>query len=170
MPVKIVLTGPESSGKTTLAQALSQQWPAPLVTEYARTYLATTGGMYSESDLLDIARGQYTLEQIRLAACSDLIVCDTDLLVIAVWSHTKYGRCDPWIEETLLKNPGDLYLLCSPDFPWQYDPLREHPQLRQELYTMYLNRLNRWNLPFVEISGDPLSRLRQSMNLIQVMI
>ena len=96
----VVVTGPESCGKTTLARQLADRWEAPLVNEAARDYLQNKDS-YQESDLLKIAKLQNAMEQEKAVLSADKLVCDTDLLVILIWSEFKYGRCDPWIRETL---------------------------------------------------------------------
>ena len=95
----VVLTGPESCGKTTLARQLADRWEAPLVNEAARDYLKNKDS-YQESDLLKIAKLQNAMEQEKAVLSADKLVCDTDLLVILIWSEVKYGRCDSWIRET----------------------------------------------------------------------
>ena len=138
----IVFTGPESTGKTSLAFQLSAYFHCPLVPEYARTYLNTLSRPYEASDLQHIARGQYSLslhyERMTLenidAGNINLLVHDTDLLTLYIWSMVKYGWCHPWILERLDKFPNKLYLLCKPDLEWSADPLREHPSKEDRLY------------------------------------
>ena len=98
----VVLTGPESCGKTTLARQLADRWEVPLVNEAARDYLQNKDS-YKESDLLEIAKLQNAMEQKKTVLPAEKLVCDTDLLVILIWSEFKYGSCDPWIRETLEK-------------------------------------------------------------------
>ena len=121
----VVVTGPESCGKTTLAKQLADRLEAPLVNEAARDYLQNKDS-YQKSDLLKIAKLQNAMEQEKAALSTDKLVCDTDLLVILIWSEVKYGRCDPWIRETFENcfNEKSLtrhYILCAPNIPWQKD-------------------------------------------------
>ena len=154
-----MLTGPESSGKTTLAKDLAVHWSAPLVTEYAREYLQHRGGLYEEEDLLTIAKAQFEAERLQLTDRPELCICDTDLLVLEIWSEWKYGRCNPWIKQTLKRFPGDLYLLCHPGIPWEHDPLREHPDQRAQLYALYRHKLDLYGFRYLEVSGDKAARL-----------
>ncbi len=138
---RILLTGPESSGKTLLAERLSAQLDAVLVEEYAREYLHQREGRYEEADLLAIWRGQADREQAYPhASC---LVCDTGPLVMAVWSAVKYGRIHPEIEAAAATLDYDLILLCAPDLPWAPDPLREAPDAaeRWRLFRRYQAKL-----------------------------
>lgn len=157
--IKIAVTGPESSGKTTLARQLSAYFDAPCVPEYARIYLALLGRPYAKSDLTAIARGQARWEDTLAALHPPLLICDTDMLVLKVWSAFKYGDCDPALADILAQQRYDLHLLCRPDMPWTYDPLREHPQQREELYLMYKEELQRAGALFMEVAGDEQQRL-----------
>jgi len=161
----IVLTGPESSGKTTLAGQLSAHWRAPLAGEVVRDYLKDAAD-YKQSDLVEIAKRQLQEENKLLSLSPERIVCDTDLLVIMIWSEVKYGECDPWIYTTFehcitLDNTNRYYLLCDPSIPWQADPLRENPHNRDELFDLYLQKLREYGLNYEIATGDPEDRLQQ---------
>jgi nicotinamide riboside kinase len=163
----IVLTGPESCGKSTLSEALARYWQAPLVPEAARHYLEQDPS-YTESDLLTIARLQQQLEADALTGAPARLVCDTDLLVIMIWSEVKYGRCDPWITETFeanqqMESVRRRYCLCDYHMPWQSDPLRENPDNRHELFTLYQEKLDSYKLHYVIAKGNPQERLQQTL-------
>lgn len=139
---KIIITGPESSGKTTLAQELAQHYQTVWVPEFSRDYLNKLNRDYDEDDLLEIAKGQVKREDEFIEQHNpNLLICDTSLLVIKVWSNVKYKRCHPWILKQLDHRPVDLYLLTYPDIPWEPDPLREHPQQRDMLFDIYQQEL-----------------------------
>ncbi|MDP4941209.1 MAG: ATP-binding protein [OM182 bacterium] len=161
----IVITGPESSGKTTLAAQLSAHWNFPCVAEVARSYLADKIS-YQQTDLLKIAQKQYKRELATLSKKPSRIVCDTDLLVIMIWSEVKYGDCDPWIYETFEKSLSEQstnrgYFLCDSNIPWQADSLRENPNNRNELFKLYLQKLKKYELSFTIVKGDPKQRFEQ---------
>lgn len=162
--LKIVITGPESSGKTTLAQALAAHYRVPWVAEYARDYLERLTQPYQEADLLRIAQGQVQREDEAARANPPLLICDTSLLVIYVWSHYRYGRCHPWIEEQLVHRPVDRYLLCRPDLPWQPDPQRENPNDRAELFVLYQEAL--CDKSYTVVSGQGKARLEVALRSI----
>lgn len=153
---KIVLTGPESSGKTTIAKRLAMDFNAPLVTEYARTYLDTLKRPYHPSDLKKIAQGQVAAEKKAAATNPHLLICDTDLWTILIWSEEKYGKVDPYISKMLKKQKTDLYLLLRPTLPWTYDPQRENPTDRNRLFHIYRNKLRAHQQPYLEI--DPTDK------------
>lgn len=163
MTIRIAITGPESSGKTTLAKALAKRFGTIFTPEFARYYLGQLDRPYAYDDLERIARGQLQWQQRDAGRAKALLFCDTDLVVIKVWSDVRFGCTDPRIIRQLEQNPFDLTLLCHPDIPWEYDPLRENPLDRQELLSLYLQELNRFQIPFIEIRGnDPDRRLRQA--------
>jgi nicotinamide riboside kinase len=167
----LITTGPESSGKTTLATQLSDSLRCPLVTEASRDYLnaryhAQPGYQYGQHDLLNIARLQLEHEQKALQQAPPFVVCDTDLLVIVVWSEVRYGHAEPALldlfGQSLAAGPR-TYLLCDHHIPWEPDPLREHPQGRDMLAARYRDRLHGLGVSYLTASGDPHQRLQQAL-------
>lgn len=167
-----VTTGAESSGKTTLARELSATLGATLVLEASRDYLneqlhGNANWRYGEADLLAIAQLQYQHEQNALAASPAYLVCDTDLLVIVIWSEVRYGRCASALrhlfEQSLLAHPR-RYLLCDPGIPWQYDPLRENPHDRDVLHARYQQHLQQLALDWRLVHGSRTQRLEQALH------
>jgi nicotinamide riboside kinase len=163
----LVITGPESSGKTTLANQLADYWQAPLVTEVSRDYLKEKDS-YQQHDLLEIAKQQHRQEQALLSHLPEKLVCDTDLLVIMIWSEVKYGRCDPWITTTFensikQQTSSRYYYLCDFNIPWQADPLRENTHNRDELFTLYLRKIKDYDLAYSIVEGEPQIRLQQAL-------
>ena len=130
---KIVLVGPESTGKTTLAQQLTIHFKTVCTTEMARPFLELQKGNYNYEDLEKIARIQVEEEKNKLKKAKKILICDTNLLVIKVWSEYKYDQCASFILNNLATENNELYLLCYPDFAWQYDDLREHPDEKERL-------------------------------------
>jgi len=169
MTRKIAITGPESTGKSILAEQLAAHYQTAWVPEYARKYLEQLGRPYEEADILLIAKGQLSDETSKLDLAGNFLFCDTELLVTKIWSEVKYGRCDPWILEMIGLNPYDLYLLCDIDLPWEYDPLREHPGRRQFLFDLYHNELESRNFPFAVVRGTGRARLEYAIAIIESM-
>lgn len=161
---KIVIIGPESTGKSTLTRGLAEKFGEPWVEEYAREYLENLGRAYNYDDLLKIAQGQIALEEQKLKAAAKLLFCDTDLHVIRVWSDHKFNTTHPWILKQIKERAYDLYFLTAIDIPWQEDPLREHPdpEMRKYFFNIYHQLLTASKTPFFLISGNPKERLEQA--------
>ncbi len=164
---KIVLTGPESTGKTTLAAKLATHFQSRWVPEYARAYIDQLERDYQQSDLLEIAKGQIRQEQLFATPNLPYLFCDSDLITIKIWSDYKYQSTHPWIEQQIQKRSYDLYLLCAPDIPWQPDPQRENPNGRDALFKTYKDTLLALHKNFVEINGSSTQRWQQALNAIQ---
>ena len=163
MQVKIAITGPESSGKTTLAKSLNNYYKnSIMVHEFAREYLKSIKRQYNYNDLLDIAKGQKKREIIASNTKSQIIISDTTLQVIKIWSFDKFNKCDNWILQQ--KENYTHYLLCKPDIPWEPDPFRENPIDRDRLFKIYLKDLQ--GKPFSIISGNLQSRLSAGKKII----
>jgi len=150
---KIVITGPESSGKTTIARRLAIGFKVPMVLEYARTYIDQLNRPYEQADLWEIAQGQLLTEKKVAADHPNYLICDTDLWTILIWSEEKYGTVDPRIIKLISQQKTDLYFLLKPTLPWEYDPQRENPSDRDRLFQIYRNKLQKNQQPFLEI--DP---------------
>ena len=138
--MKIRVTGPESSGKSTLARCLAWCLDGIYVAEASRQYLHDRGGRYDYGDLLSIWQRQRAAEYLVAPEGASWVVCDTGPEVIQIWSEFKYGRVDPLITAATQLHDYDLTLLCAPDLPWVSDPLREHPDpdMRTRLFDRYL--------------------------------
>ncbi len=155
-PLKIAFTGPECSGKTTLANWLATELNAILVSEYAREYLTGSANSYQSNDLDRIAQMQFMLEEKALESGSKFIVCDSDLLVMKVWSEVGYNSASPLIEELFERSHYDFTFLCKPDFDWVFDPLREYPDdaERMGLFTRYEKHLKNGSGAFTVLEGS----------------
>lgn len=164
---KIVLTGPESTGKTTLAKTLASHYHTSWVPEYARTYLENLGRRYVYEDLEAIAQGQLNWEQEMARTAREYLFCDTAMVVLKVWSEYRFGKSPSIVLDALSEKRYDLFVLCGTDVPWAPDPLRENPMERDVLYRIYLNELVGLELPFIEVKGPVQDRLRQVDEAIQ---
>jgi NadR type nicotinamide-nucleotide adenylyltransferase len=170
MPLKkIVVIGPESTGKSSLCEALAARFHTEWVREYAREYLEEHGMGYSYETLSVIARGQLASEEAGAARGAGLLFIDTDLYVIKVWSEYVFGRCETWILDEIERRKYDAYLLCNTDLPWAHDPLREYPDVgvRERLYHIYKDILVNQSVPWAEIRGAGDERLRGAIGAVE---
>ena len=170
---KIVIIGPESTGKSTLTQQLAEQFNTAWLPEYAREYLETNGKDYTQADLLVIAKHQIAVEDEMIQQLEDRneewLFIDTDLVVIKVWSEFVFGNCDTWILRQIAERKYDGYLLCDVDLPWVKDNLREYPDVetRQTLLEYYKENMINQQAPWTFISGDYEQRIQSAINFTQ---
>lgn len=164
------IVGPESTGKTTLAKSLAENFKTLWVPEYAREFLTQLNRPYEQDDLISIARGQLQAERQLRKKVKDLLILDTDLFVIKIWSEFKYGNCDPWILQQLSMNQAGFYFLTHYDMPYEQDPLRETPEKRPELFQMYEAALRASGSPYLVLKGDEDDRLETAIQRINSII
>ena len=177
---KIVVIGPESTGKSTLCEELATAFDTIWCPEYAREYLLKYGMKYTYEDLLTIAKGQVALEEHYLKRIADhqqetpdpILFIDTNQWVMKVWSEFVFGNCNQWILDQIVLRDYDLYLLCNTDLPWVRDDLREYPDLenREKLFHIYRDIMINQQVPWVEISGGNEQRFSMAKNAMQRLI
>lgn len=167
---KVVIIGPECTGKSELSQWLANTFNTEWVKEYAREYLDNLDRPYGPEDLPLIARGQLAAEDALAKTANNVLFCDTDLYVIKVWSYFKYGYCDKEILDTIASRKYDLYLLTYIDIPWVSDPLREHPDQREVLYSIYLKEMKSQSVPFLEVKGTREQRQTLAATAVRTML
>lgn len=195
---KVVIIGPESTGKSTLCNQLAKHYQTIWCPEYAREYLLKNGTDYSFDNLLTISRGQLALEEsyvdevkskklevknraepsgfsqltIDDSRLTNLLFLDTDMYVMKVWCEFVFNQCHQWILNTIVERKYDLYLLCKPDLPWVKDELREYPDLesREKLYRIYKDILINQSVPWVEINGGYEERLEKAVEAVEWMV
>lgn len=173
---KIVIIGPESTGKSFLCEALAAHYHTAWVPEYAREYLTVHGMAYTFEDLLTIARGQLALEEELAAAAAaagnHLLFIDTDMYVMKVWSEFVFGRCESWILDRIAARRYDAYLLCRTDLPWVKDDLREYPDLasRETLFHIYRDCMVHQSTPWSEIGGQGENRVKAGIEAVKMLL
>ncbi len=168
--ISVSVVGPESTGKTTLARSLSEHYNAVWVPEYARDYLTELPRPYDQSDLLSIASGQLKALNEGVKNANGLLLQDTDLMVIKIWSEVKYGSVNPWIQMQLEMNLPDFYLLTFYDIPYEEDPLRETPERRPELFDLYEAEVKKTGVPYQVVSGSHQDRLETAIRNINTIL
>ena len=170
--LRIVLTGPESTGKTTLARQLAERYQTLWVPEYARFYLSRLKRPYEQEDVLEIAKSQLQWEDAWAKQAERVLFSDTGTLVPKVWLKFKYNTSHPWIDQQFQQHRYDLYLLCDIDLPWDEDPLREHPKLkdRQALFQMYCTELETLGANFAVLNGSLEARLLQAIRQVDALL
>ncbi len=164
---KIAITGPESTGKSWLAEQLAKRYHTVWVPEYAREYLQHFTGKYALEDIIAISVKQLNQTNESLNLANKLIFSDTEMLVCMIWSEVVFGKVPSVIENAFHQQDFDLYLLCDIDLPWEPDPLREHPDRRAEIFQMYFGALSAAKLPFEIISGLGEHRLESAVHAIE---
>ncbi|MDP4129985.1 MAG: AAA family ATPase [Bacteroidota bacterium] len=172
-PKKVVVLGPESTGKSTLCAQLAAHYHTNWIPEFARKYLMELGRPYNYDDLLIIARGQIESETDLTKRNSDRILfIDTDMYVMKVWCEFVFGKCHPFILDQIVERTYDLYLLCNTDLPWTKDELREYPDIvnRNKLFRIYKDLMINQHTPWVEIRGLDDERIRQAIESVDAFL
>ncbi len=165
----IVLTGPESTGKTQLAGKLRKAFSFPLVPEYARPFIASLDRPYELSDLEAIAEKQLQLEK-EFSAAYKTVLCDTDLLTIIIWAQRKFNQCPEWIMEEWQNQNNRGYLLCMTDVPWEKDDQRENPLDRDELFDLHKRLLIDNNKEYHVIYGLDQTRFANAAKAVRSLL
>jgi len=166
---KVVIIGPESTGKTSLCEQLAEYYNTIWCPEFAREYLITHPVDYNYEDLLTIAKGQIDLEDKFISKLTtqnlSLLFIDTDMYVMKVWSEFVFEKCHRFILEQIVKRKYDLYLLCNVDLPWIPDELREYPSVetRKKLFNIYKDAMVNQSVPWIEINGNYEERIRKAI-------
>lgn len=166
-PKKIIITGPESVGKSTLTKQLAVHFSVPYGTELARVYVENIQRAYKIDDVLEIAKLQIAQERRIMNSNSQFVFFDTDLIITKKWLLHLYGECPKWIDDYLEEFPADLHLLCYYDILWEKDPVRENQDIRPELYEAYKSEIERLGIDYVKISGQGELRVNSAIYAVK---
>ena len=164
--LKIAILGPESTGKTMLAEQLADYFQAPWVPEYAREYVESLSVPYTYDDICIIARKQIQQEQEieNLTAPADYVFFDTELIITKVWFTYCFEQIPDFLTKQLDSGFFDLYLLCSPDLPWEPDPVREHVEDREFFFNWYKKEIEQTGKPYVIVTGIGNQRFQNALD------
>jgi len=168
-PLRVTVTGSESTGKTWLARQLAQRFAAPWVPEFSREYAVHKGAPLDASDVEPIARGQLRAEEDVLPRARGLAILDTDLVSTVVYAEHYYGVCPVWIEQTARERLADLYLLCDIDVPWVADRVRDRPGARREIQAAFAEHLARYGATSVVVRGTWEEREAKAVAVVEAL-
>lgn len=160
---KIVITGPESSGKSWLTAQLGAHFKAPFALEYARIYLEKHGADYTFDSLEKIIRGHLAYQKEYVDDASSLAFLDTDLINFKIWEEMVFGKTHGFLEEAIAKEQDHIYLLSYPDLPWEADPLRENPENRLEIFERHKLEIERLGRAYRIVKGEGEERLQKAI-------
>jgi len=166
---RIVITGPESTGKTELARTLAEHFQTVWVPEYARSYVENIERAYTREDVENIARYQLSQEQaFQAKAQNGFLFFDTWFIITKIWFDVVYGECPQWITEHISNSQIDLFLVCDIDLPWIPDSVRENGgEKRNELMQMYCREIESFGFHYAKVSGNGENRLKNALKLIE---
>ncbi len=165
-PVKIAIVGPESTGKSTLSAYLANHYNTIWVPEYAREYCEALTGPPTLQDEVNMFHGQLALEEKLLPQANKILICDTTFITIKIWSDQMFGHTPPEVIEELKNHTYDFYLLLDIDMPWEDDPLRDFPNMREYFMQVWHKELQALNAKYAVISGLGEERYRHAMTAI----
>jgi NadR type nicotinamide-nucleotide adenylyltransferase len=163
---KIAVVGPESTGKSTISAQLAEHYQTVWVPEYARGYCEQLTAPCSWEDEINMFHGQLKLEESLLPEANKVLICDTTFITVKIWSDHVFGKTPDVVLEALPKHVYDLYLLMDIDLPWQDDPLRDFPHLREHFMEVWHRELQSLKVPYKVISGSDEMRFRNAVNTI----
>ncbi len=170
--IRIAITGPESSGKSTLTKFLAERFQTSFADEFAREYLEKTNGEYVLEDLTEIAKGQLLNQKKAINAANKICFFDTEMLVLKIWASFRFRKVPPFIETAFRESEIDAYLLCTPDLPWEPDPFRESPENaeRQKLFEIYQHELDANNCTYFVVNGIDAKREERAATFVKALM
>jgi NadR type nicotinamide-nucleotide adenylyltransferase len=163
----IVVTGPESSGKSALAEALAEHFKGTVVPEFARTYLEKHGPQYSLADFKHMLAGQWQRNQNACADARGPVFLDTDVINFAVWADFVYKKRPEELQALLAQPNSHCYLLCYPDLPWEPDALRVNPRQRLKIFEAHKRLIQEKNRPFATVKGTGSTRFQNALSAVK---
>ncbi|GAB7022824.1 AAA family ATPase [Salidesulfovibrio brasiliensis] len=170
MPVRVVVTGSECTGKSTMAAALADRFGVPYAPEFLRDYFIMKEGVLTVEDAVPIAQGQINGEDALVRQGVNPVICDTNILSSVIYSRHYFGHCPEWIERQMRERAYDHYLLCGIDVPWVADGQRDRPAEREAMQNLFRNELKARGLPFTEVKGSVEERLAAAIPIVESLL
>jgi NadR type nicotinamide-nucleotide adenylyltransferase len=167
---RVVVFGPESTGKTTLCRDLAAHYRTVWVSEYARGHLDNKAAPCEPADIPLIARGHAASEDALARQAERVLFCDTDLLMTVVYSELYYGTCPEWLRREAERRTYDLYLLTDVDVPWVADPQRDMPHRREEIRERCRRALAERGRPYVLVGGSWEQRFETARRAVDALL
>ncbi|MBD1367383.1 ATP-binding protein [Mucilaginibacter sp. ZT4R22] len=168
--IKIAVVGPESTGKSTMSIFLANHYNTVWVPEYARGYCEKLTEPPTWQDEINMFNGQLALEEELLPQANKLLICDTTFITVKIWSDEMFGQSPKEVLDELPKHPYDLYLLLNIDLPWEDDPLRDFPHMREHFLAVWYKELDALNANYVLISGTGHDRYESAVAAVEAFI
>jgi len=168
---RVIITGPESTGKTALCCDLARHYKGIVIPEYARTYISALGRKYTYNDVVHIALKQLEQMKEKRNLKAPFLFVDTYLIITKVWLRRVFGEVPGWIDQEIRNTYDALYLLCEPDIPWEPDSVRENGGfMRTVLLNEYLDELKNARLNYYFINGIGEKRLNCAIEKVNKFI
>jgi NadR type nicotinamide-nucleotide adenylyltransferase len=164
--LKIAVVGPESTGKSSMSDYLAAHYHTIAVPEYAREYCANLTEPCTWQDEINMFYGQLALEEELLPKANNILICDTTFITVKIWSDQMFGQTPQQVLDELPKHPYDLYLLLNIDLPWQDDPLRNFPTMREHFMDIWHKELDALQANYVLISGTGADRYNSAVKAV----
>ncbi|EHQ26329.1 AAA family ATPase [Mucilaginibacter paludis] len=164
--LKIAIVGPESTGKSTMSAYLAEHYHTVWVPEYAREYCDALTAPPTWQDEINMFHGQIAIENELLPQANRLLICDTTFITVKIWSDQMFGQSPQEVLDELSHHQYDFYLLLNIDLPWEDDPLRDFPHLREHFMEVWHRELQALNANYVVISGLGADRYESAVNAI----
>jgi len=168
--IKIAVVGPESTGKSTMSAYLAKHYNTVWVPEYAREYCEKLTAPPTWQDEINMFEGQLALEKEYLPKANKILICDTTFITVKIWSDQMFGQAPQQVLDALPHYHYNLYLLLNIDLPWQDDPLRDFPTMREHFMQVWHNELDAINANYVVISGTGQERYDSAVNTIDTFL
>ena len=169
--IRVVLFGPESTGKTTLSKQLAAHfntvWTPEFLREFAQNKWDDEQKVCEPQDIITIAEGQMQLENEASKSANKILICDTDLLETKVYAEAYFEGFElPELNQAIADNHYDLYCLTYIDTPWEADDLRDRPELREQMFIKFENALIAHRKNYVLLKGNKETRLKNAISYI----